>query len=62
MKETPETKLCKHCKTQIPYAAKVCPNCRKRVKGGKGKWIVLAVIVAVIIAAVATQDNPRKVG
>lgn len=62
MKETPETKLCKHCKTQIPYAAKVCPNCRKRVKGGKGKWIVLALIVAVIIAVVATQDNPQKVG
>lgn len=62
MKETPETKLCKHCKTQIPYGAKVCPNCRKRVKGGKGKWIVLGVIVAVIIAVVATQDNPKKVG
>lgn len=44
-KVKPETKLCKHCKTEIPYDAKVCPNCRRRVKGGKLKWIVLAVIV-----------------
>lgn len=24
-KETPETKLCKYCKSEIPYDAKVCP-------------------------------------
>ena len=29
-KETPETKLCKYCKSEIPYDAKVCPNCRKK--------------------------------
>ena len=32
-KEKPTTKLCKHCKTEIPYDAKVCPNCRKKQKG-----------------------------
>ena len=31
-KEKPTTKLCKHCKTEIPYDAKVCPNCRKKQK------------------------------
>lgn len=47
-KERPATKLCKHCKTEIPYEAKVCPNCRKRVKGGKVKWIVLPIVVVII--------------
>ena len=27
-----ETKLCKHCKSEIPKAAKVCPNCRRKMK------------------------------
>lgn len=45
-----ETKLCKHCKTEIPKDAKVCPNCRKK-QSGITKWIVVAVIGIVIIAA-----------
>ena len=44
-KEKPATKICKHCKTEIPYDAKVCPNCRRRVKGGKLRWILLALVV-----------------
>lgn len=39
-----DTKLCKHCKTEIPKDAKVCPNCRKKQKG-IGKWIAIAVVV-----------------
>ena len=34
-----DTKLCKHCKTEIPKDAKVCPNCRKKQKE-IGKWII----------------------
>ena len=45
-KEKPTTKLCKHCKTEIPYDAKVCPNCRKKQKGGKLKWILIIAVVA----------------
>lgn len=52
-KQQPETKLCKHCQTEIPYKAKVCPQCGKKVKGGKLKWIIIAIVVIVIIAAVA---------
>lgn len=51
-KSTNDTKLCKHCQTEIPKKAKVCPNCRKK-QGGIGKWIVLAVVAVIIIAAVA---------
>lgn len=60
------TKVCKYCKTEIPKDAKVCPNCRKK-QGGIGKWIVIAVIVVVLIAAMSggSEDknkNPQKVG
>lgn len=61
-----ETKLCKHCKSEIPKGAKVCPNCRKK-QGGIGKWIVIAVVVIILIAAVSgggdnKDKNPQKVG
>ena len=56
------TKVCKYCKTEIPKDAKVCPNCRKK-QGGIGKWIVIAVIVVALIAAISGggEDKPKKV-
>lgn len=47
-----ETKLCKHCKTEIPKDAKVCPNCKKK-QSSKLIPILVAVLVVVIIGAVA---------
>ena len=63
-RQKPTTKLCKHCKTEIPYDAKVCPNCRRRVKGGKLKWIVIALIILFAIAAASggKSDETKKVG
>lgn len=57
-----ETKLCKHCKSEIPKAAKVCPNCRKK-QGGFGKWIVIGIVVIILLAAVfgGGDDKPKKV-
>ena len=48
----PTTKICKHCATEIPYKAKICPHCRKR-QGGIGCLgaIVIAVVFLVIIGA-----------
>lgn len=43
-KEKPTTKLCKHCKTEIPYGAKVCPQCRKKQRPGGCLIAVLVVI------------------
>lgn len=53
------TKTCKHCKTQIPVAAKVCPNCRRK-QGGVVKWIVIGVIVIGIIGAAAGRGDSDK--
>ena len=50
-KEKPSTKICKHCKSEIPYEAKVCPQCRK--KQGSGCLVkVLIGIIALIIVCV----------
>ncbi|MFR3226419.1 MAG: hypothetical protein ACLTNY_05610, partial [Blautia massiliensis (ex Durand et al. 2017)] len=45
-----ESKLCRHCRMEIPWDAKVCPYCHKKQKG-KGKWIALGIVVAVILLA-----------
>ena len=62
--KTDGTKLCKHCKTEIPAGAKVCPNCRKK-QGMKAWQIILIVVLAVgIIGAIAGggSDKPTSTG
>lgn len=64
--ETKEVKLCKHCQTEIPKKAKVCPNCRKKQGRGIGKWIGIAIVFLMVIG-IATSgsddgDKPNKVG
>lgn len=51
--EKESKKLCKHCKTEIPADAKVCPNCRK--KQGIKLWqiILIGIVIIVVIGAVA---------
>lgn len=60
--ETNKTKLCKHCKTEIPAGAKICPNCRKK-QGGALKWIILIVVSLFVIGAIAGggDDNSDTV-
>lgn len=65
-KEKPTTKICKHCKTEIPYDAKVCPQCRKK-QGANGCLIVVIVAVALIVLVAAfgggsSNNGPTKVG
>lgn len=48
MAEKPTTKLCKHCKTEIPYDAKICPNCRKSQRPN-GCLIAILVLVALFV-------------
>lgn len=60
MAEKQGTKLCKHCKTEIPAGAKVCPNCKKK-QGGILKWIIIGVLAIGIIGAAAGggSDNDK---
>lgn len=60
MSEKQGTKLCKHCKTEIPAGAKVCPNCRKK-QGGVGKWIAIVLVAIVIIGVAAGGGEDEKV-
>ena len=63
-KEKPTVKQCKHCKSEIPYDAKVCPVCRKK-QGAPGCLIVVLVVVVLgVIAAFAgggESSTPQKV-
>lgn len=65
--EKKETKLCKHCQTEIPKKAKVCPNC-KRKQGGIGCLGVVLLVLGVFIfigsfgASMSKDKNPEKVG
>lgn len=44
-KEKPTTKVCKHCKTEIPYGAKICPQCRKKQGMGMFPKVVIGLVV-----------------
>lgn len=59
---TEKTKKCKYCKTEIPADAKVCPQCRKKLKGGKLKWVILIILVGAIIGAVAGENDSKSGG
>lgn len=52
MAEKQGTKLCKHCKMEIPTGAKVCPHCRKKQSGAL-KWVIIAIIILAGIGAAA---------
>lgn len=57
---TEKTKKCKFCKTEISADAKVCPQCRKKLKGGKLKWVVLIILVGAIIGALAGESDSES--
>lgn len=69
MSNEKETKLCKHCQSEIPKKAKVCPNCRKK-QGGILRWVIILVVILALIGSCAgdgddekaSDTNPQKVG
>ncbi len=54
------TKTCKHCKTEIPKGAKVCPNCRKK-QGSKLPVIIIILVIIVGVAISQANNGPKKV-
>lgn len=60
MVEKQGTKLCKHCKMEIPAGAKVCPQCRKG-QGDVLKWVIICIVAFGIIgASVNNKENRNK--
>ena len=59
-KEKPTTKTCKHCKTEIPYGAKICPQCRKKQGMGILPKIVIGIIVIGVIGSVAGGNSDES--
>lgn len=62
MKEKPTTKVCKHCKSEIAYDAKICPHCRKKQKKGMGCLIAIIVIIVIggIIGSTGEDDQDTQ--
>ncbi|WP_024294444.1 Ltp family lipoprotein [Lacrimispora indolis] len=57
-KEKPTTKICKHCKTEIPYGAKVCPQCRKKQGlGGCLTAIIIFIALGLLGSCLAGKGN-----
>ena len=56
-KEKPTTKLCKHCKTEIPYGAKFCPHCSKKQKKGIFSKILISIVVLCILGSLFGSDD-----
>lgn len=56
MAKSQKTKLCKHCKTEIPAGAKVCPNCNKKTSNTL-KWVAIGFIVLFFIGAINGLSN-----
>lgn len=54
-----ETKKCKHCQSDIPKKAKVCPVCKKK-QGSVLKWILVIVFALAIIGVVTSNDNDNS--
>lgn len=51
-KEKATTKICKHCKTEIPADAKICPQCRKKQGMGCLPKVLIAIVVLGLIGAI----------
>lgn len=56
-KEKPTTKTCKYCKTEIPYDAKVCPQCRKKQGMGCLTKIIIFVVIIVLIGLLGSSGD-----
>lgn len=60
-KEVKDTKLCKHCQTEISKKAKVCPNCRKKQGGGCLGFIIAIIILFVVLPTfIGGEEKEQK--
>lgn len=58
--ETPKTKKCKFCQSEIPQKASVCPQCGRK-QGGKAKWVIAVIVVLLIFSALmGGEEKPAS--
>lgn len=58
MEQGTATKICKHCKSEIPLGAKVCPQCRKSQGMGCLPKVLIAIVVLGVIGTIfGGNDN-----
>lgn len=54
-----ETKICKHCQSEIPKKAKICPQCRKK-QGGIGKIILIVLVALFLLGLFGGSEEESK--
>ena len=54
-----ETKICKHCQSEIPKKAKICPQCRKK-QGGIGKIILIVFVALFLLGSFGGSEEESK--
>jgi len=58
---TEQTKLCKHCQTEISKKAKVCPNCKKDQRNWFSKHPILSIIwIFIILWVISGLSNNQQ--
>lgn len=64
MEDKSKTQICKHCKSEIPKDAKVCPVCKRNIKGGHGCLMSILIFIIILCggfaAAINMNDSVQK--
>lgn len=47
----PEKKICEYCKTEVPFTASVCPNCRHSISRERKsiKYLIISLLVGLCL-------------
>lgn len=55
-----EKKKCKHCQSDIPKKAKICPVCKKK-QSSKLKWGIIIIVILLFIGGLSGEDESETV-
>ena len=55
-----DTKICKHCQSEIPKKAKVCPVCRKKQGVGCLPIVIGVIVIFILLAVIGGGGNDDK--
>lgn len=55
-------KKCKYCRSEIDAKAKICPNCKKRIKTSPFVWTITVLFVIVVAVSISSGGNSETTG